>query len=361
MGSVVANFFCSVGYAAENVHSGMIAYLCDLWNEGEREPLGSFLDGLGVSLETENDLRRPDREWQHIDLVVHDNEDDSPVLAIEMKVDSNEARPGREPQTIAYPKLVPEGTLFLFVTLGAGEYYHAPHGHEVHGDQVRWIRLRRFHEALKGISTDDLFIERWREAIGNEFDLRERCFSADPSRRIEEYRIEEYRGKTWNLYLLGHLKEKLTESLSGRDIGIDPFVYTPGSPDTILYFGRCKLPAYLEINQNGRLNLKVYLEDLDTERKRERVRERVQKAQDYYQELLKAYYPKLNMKKPNLSRKSWTIMSFDIGLERHNKNLFLGAEESEIVAWLSEVLEKFYGEPPFDDIDIDPSVHPPYF
>ena len=97
MGSVVANFYCSVGHAAENVHSGMIAYLCDLWNEGEREPFGSFLDGLGVSLETENNLR-PDREWKHIDLVVHDDEDNFPVLAIEMKVDSNEARPGREPQ-----------------------------------------------------------------------------------------------------------------------------------------------------------------------------------------------------------------------------------------------------------------------
>jgi hypothetical protein len=360
MGSVVANFFCSVGYAAENVHSGMIAYLCDLWNEGEREPLGSFLDGLGVSLETENDLRRPDREWQHIDLVVHDNEDDSPILAIEMKVDSNEARKRREPQTIAYPKLLPEGTLFLFVTLGAGEYYHAPHGRQVHGDQLRWIRLRRVHEALKGISTDDLFIERWRKAIGNELDLRDRCFSADPSRRIEEYGIEEYRGKTWNLYLLGHLKEKLNESLLGRDISIDPFVYTEGrGPDTILYFGRSKLPAYLEINQDGRLNLKVYLGDLEEEE--EPKRERAQKAQKHYRELLDNYDPKLtSVIKLNPDRRSKKIMSFDIGLERHDKNLFLGAEESEIVARLSKVLEKFYSEPPFDDIDIDPSVHHPF-
>jgi hypothetical protein len=53
-------------------------------------------------------------------------------------------------------------------------------------------------------------------------------------------------------------------------------------------------------------------------------------------------------------------MSFDIGLERRNKNLFLGAQESEIVARLSKVLERFYGEPRFDDIDIDPSVHHPF-
>jgi hypothetical protein len=355
MGSVVANFFCSVGYAAENVHSGMIAYLCDLWNEGEREPLGSFLDGLGVSLKTENDLH-PHREWKHIDLVIRDRENDSAIVAIEMKVDSHEGLVRGVPQTIAYPKLLPEGTPFLFVTLGVGEFYHAPHGEEL----VEWIRLRDFHEALKGISTDDLFIERWREAIGEELDLRERCFSADPSRRIEEYRIEEYRSKTWNLYLLGHLKEKLTESLSGQDIGIDPFVYPYGrGADTILYFGRSKRPAYLEINQNGRLNLKVYLGDLEKEEQPKR--ERAQKAQDHYRELLGDNSPKLTSLKQNLNAKSKTIMYFNIGLERHNKNLFLGAEESEIVARLSNILEKFYGEPRFDNPDIDPSVHPPYF
>jgi hypothetical protein len=347
MGSVVANFFRSVGYAAENVHSGMIAYLCDLWSEGERQPLRSFLDGLGVSLETENDLR-PVREWKQIDLVVRDKEDDSPVLAIEMKVDSHEGMVGGEPQTIAYPKRLPKGTRFLFVTLGVGELYHAPQG-----KLVEWIRLRDFHEALKSISTDDCFIEAWKEVIGDEVDHRDRCFSAEPSR------IEEYRGRTWNLYLLGHLKEMLTESLSGRDIGIDPFVYTEGrGPDTILYFGRSKLPAYLEINQDGRLNLKVYRGDLDTKQLKI---ERAKKAQDHYRELLDNYEPKLTSLNLNPNAQHKTIMYFNIGVERHNKNLFLGAEESEIVAKLSEVLEKFYGEPPFDDFDIDPSVHPPYF
>jgi hypothetical protein len=80
-----------------------------------------------------------------------------------------------------------------------------------------------------------------------------------------------------------------------------------------------------------------------------------------FRALLENYAPKLTSIElyPNAQHK--TIMSFHIGLEHHNKNLFLGAEESEIVARLSKVLERFYGEPPFDDIDIDPSVHPPYF
>ena len=348
MGSVVANFFLSGGYAAENVHSGMIAYLCDLWSEGERQPLRSFLDGLGVSLETENDLR-PVREWKQIDLVVRDKEDDSPILAIEMKVDSHEGMVGGEPQTIAYPKRLPEGTQFQFVTLGVGEFYHAPQG-----KLVEWIRLRDFHEALRSISTDDCFIEAWKEVIGDEVDHRDRCFSAEPSR------IEEYRGQTRNLYFLGHLKEKLIESLSGRDIGIDPFVYTRGrGPDTILYFGRCKLPAYLEINQNGRLNLKVYLGDLEEEEQPKR--ERAQKAQDHYRELLGDYYPKLTSLKLNPNAKSKTIMYFDVGIECQNEKLYFGGAESNIVEGISKVLEKFYGARPFDDDDIDPTVHPPYF
>ena len=65
----MANFFYSVGYSAENVHSGMIAYLCNLWNEGKREPLGSFLDRLEVPLKTQNNLRVI-REWKRIDLDV---------------------------------------------------------------------------------------------------------------------------------------------------------------------------------------------------------------------------------------------------------------------------------------------------
>jgi hypothetical protein len=116
----------------------------------EREPLGSLLDGLGVSLKTENDLH-PHREWKHIDLVIRDRENDSAIVAIEMKVDSYEGLVGGVPQTIAYRKLLEEDTPdtpFLFVTLGVGEFYHAPHG-----ELVEWIRLRDFHEALKGIST----------------------------------------------------------------------------------------------------------------------------------------------------------------------------------------------------------------
>ncbi len=58
--------------------------------------------------------------------MILDGEDGSPVVAIEMKVDSHEGLVDGVPQTIAYPELLPGNPPFLFVTLGVGEFYHAP-------------------------------------------------------------------------------------------------------------------------------------------------------------------------------------------------------------------------------------------
>ena len=44
-------------------------------------------------------------------------------------------------------------------------------------------------------------------------------------------------------------------------------------------------------------------------------RERAQKAQDHYRELLGDYYPKLTSLKLNPNAKSKTIMYFDVGTE----------------------------------------------
>jgi len=82
---------------------------------------------------------------------------------------------------------------------------------------------------------------------------------------------------------------------------------------------------------------------------------------DYFLQLLGDHNPKLNRRKLRSNAKSKNIMSFDVGIECQNKKLFLGAAESDIVEGISKVLEKFYGARPFDDDDIDPSVHTPYF
>ncbi len=329
------NFFYSLGYSLERVHSGMIAYLCSLWNEGKKEPLRSFLGYLGVSLENHGALRAV-KEWKHIDLVIFDAEDNTPIVAIEMKVDGHEKFVKGEPQTVGYPSLLPPETPFLFVTLGAGEYFRTPYG-----ERVRWIRIRDFHKALESISTFDSLVEDWKATIVNEIDLQDKCFSSDLSR------IDCYRSKTWNLYFLGHLKEKLIESFSDRNISIDPTVYTAGSgPDTILNFGWTKLPAYMEVNNNGSLNLKIKLEGQTTERAKQKCFKR---AQDYYQGLLKASHPITKTPKLRPEAKSKTIMSFDVALIKQGGHFVCSLSETETLRRLVTVLVEFYESPRFSE------------
>ena len=336
-GETVANFFYSVGYGLEKVHSGMIAYLCDLWNEGEQEPLRSFLDYLQISIKDDSILRAA-REWQSIDLLIFNAKDDSAIVAIEMKVDSSEGSVKGEPQTVVYPRRLPDDTPFLYVTLGVGEFHRSPRGERDGG--VRWVRLRNFHGALDAISTDDCFIRGWKEAIANEVDLQDRSFSGCTSR------LKEYRGRTWNLYLLGHLKETLVSSLSGRDIGIDPFVHAIGpAPDTILHFGKGKLPAYLEINDNGLLNMKVSFEGLATEAEN---KERLEKVRAYYLDLLSKFKPTSKSRKPNFRKKGATAISFDVGLTVQDRTFRYASSEADTTARLAEILEVFYENPPFD-------------
>jgi len=328
----MTNFINSFGYSLEPVHTGMIVYLCDLWNEGKKEPLRAFLDHLRIPFGKHYKLRTA-REHKNIDLVIFDAENDYPIVSVEMKVDSHEGWVKGEHQTVFYPTLLPEGTPFLYVTLGVGEYYHAPYG-----KQAQWVRIREFHGALEAISDDDPLICGWREAIANEIDLQDRCFSGDMSR------IDEYRGRTWSLYLLGHLKERLITSLPDlTDAGIDPTMYAhPPGPDAILNFGESKHPTYMEINNNGLLNLKTNLEGLATSEQKEACFE---STRVHYQALLEEFKPSLNMRRLNPTAKSKTIMSFDVGLNSRNGNLRYASTEAETLRTLAEVLLKFYRTP----------------
>ena len=310
----------------------MLVYLCDLWNEGKREPLRAFLDHLRIPLGKHHRLRTA-REHKNIDLIIFEPENNYPIVSFEMKVDSHERWVKGERQTVFYPKLLPEGTHFLYVTLGVGEYYHAPYG-----NQAQWVRIREFYGALEAISDDDTLIASWRNAIANEIDLQDRCFSGDMSR------IDEYRGRTWSLYFLGRLKEMLITSLPDlRDVGIDPTMYAhPPGPDTILNFGESKHPTYMEINNNGLLNLKINLEGLATPEQKEACFE---STRSYYQALLEEFDPALNIRSLNPRAKSKTVRSFDVGLNSRNGNLWYASTESETLQTLAEVLLKFYRAP----------------
>ncbi len=169
-------------------------------------------------------------------------------------------------------------------------------------------------------------------------DLQDACASDNPPPRTEGYR-----GSTRNLYLLGYLKESLEDHLAVQDLGLYPFVHAVSPrPDTILHFGRSRSPAYLEINRNGLLNLKVDLDDLSTEAEKNG---RLGKVKSYYEDLLGRFEPEHRTQRATQGAKTRTIMSFDVGLDSVNGHLFYGSTKAETVRRSAEVLEAFYGMP----------------
>ncbi len=121
----MANYFRSVGYTSENIHTGMIFYLCDLWNDEKREPLRSFFSNFGIELEDKKLLPKRERKGENlgrnrIDLVVSYEDEEQPFVAIEMKVDSHEKLVGDEPQTTAYRKNLDENAPLLYSTRTGG-------------------------------------------------------------------------------------------------------------------------------------------------------------------------------------------------------------------------------------------------
>lgn len=239
------NFINSIGYRVEKLHSGMIVYLCDLWKEGDTKPLEGFLSCLGIELTAQSLTAK--REHKNIDLVIFDARE-HPLIAIEMKVDNHERRITRKEasetedwQARIYPQLVKGCEHFLYITLGVGEYYHAPRG-----KQFSWVRIEHFLKALNTIPNGDPLIDAWREAVGNEKNLQDKCRDNDLNG------VKEHQAKTWNVYFLGILKERLEDLLSNTlEASLTAYPY---SSDTILNIGLSpRWPCYMEINSNGAL------------------------------------------------------------------------------------------------------------
>src|SRR5207248_2609614 len=138
----------------------------------------------------------------------------------------------------------------------------------------------------------------------NEIELQELAFTNDLAR------IAYYRGSTWNLYVLGHLKETFLELCEDRlPQGIKPKVSTAGpGPDTILNFW-WDGGDYAEINYAGRLNLKLYLEEFpDAPTKRAFVQERI----DHYREVFDGRA--VDFRKGGKLGNSKMIATFEIGM-----------------------------------------------
>jgi hypothetical protein len=330
----VANLISSIGYSLGKVHTGMLAFLCELHREGVRGPLECLLGHLGVPLPV---CPKAKREWNSIDLAIFDGENVTPALLIEMKVDDHDhettkwidGNKATGYQTDIYARAFPNCEGYLYITLGIGEYFHAPYG-----TRFRWVRLPEFSAALNQVKSDDGAIADWKAALLFEAELRERV------RRDDRSRIADFRPGAWNICFLGQLKEEL-ESFSGNEFrNLDCTCYTWGTrPDTILNFGWRNDTEYLEINNDGLLNFKVTLNDCSAEAAKKLIGNSLGWLRSSYAE------GTYEIRDGGRIGASKTVASFNVGLAVQNGLLGFARERTYVIDRLREILQKFYSQP----------------
>lgn len=325
----MANIIESFGYTLGKVHVGMLVYLCDLFREGKTEPLTTTLAAFEVPVPG-NPI--PRREWkigprQRVDLVVFDGLRETPSIVVEVKVDDFEGVQSDVWQTTLYSDVTPHDTHRLFITLGNGEYYRPP------DSRFKWIRLPDLFQAINAIVTPEPFIRQWRDALQNELDRRQIV-----SQDIRDH-LHLFRAGSWNIIFLGQLKETLLASLANKPLDIEPTCYTHGTrPDTILNFGWSRYPRYAEINNNGRLNVKITFEDCKDDVERRTLYEEtvalLKKALADEAKDIRRYDPE---------SKTMTVLSIDIGLSASDGALGYRYGQGHTVDKLKHFLEILYG------------------
>lgn len=330
----MANLISSIGYSLGKVHTGMVAFLCELHREGTRGPLESLLGHLGMRAPM---YPRAKREWNSIDLAIFDAESATPALLIEMKVDDHDHETTKSIdgnkatgyQTEIYAQAFPNCTAYLYITLGIGEYFHAPYG-----VRFRWVRLREFLGALNQVKSDERAIEDWKAAIRSEADLHERV------RRNDRSRVADFRPGAWNICFLGQLKEELEGSSGNEFRNLDCTCYTWGTrPDTILNFGWRNETEYLEINNNGLLNFKVTLNECSEEAAKKLIGTSLDWLRSSRTD---GTYEIRAAKRIGASK---TVASFNIGLVTQDGLLAFARDRVYVVERLREILQMFYGMP----------------
>lgn len=326
----MSNIIECTGYANEKIHTGVICYMCDLWNKGHKEPFEIFCRKLGIKPKF-NKLKFH-REYEKADLVLFD-ENEAPLIVIEMKVDSyeHEDKNGRG-QTEIEKEKIPNAQYYLYITLGVGEFYY----HRVLCKDFKWIKLHEMHDALKNIQSNDKVLNDWRKSMEREMQFRQLVFD-------NKEEIEEPRAGVWNMYQLGFLREEI-EKLNESKLKIDPCVFFEGQgPDTILnlgwdsMIGSNKTPLYSEINMNGYLNFKINLENLHQEEKEKEFKAIQKKLLNR----LKDYEPSIYLNNRSDYRKSKKILSLNIGIRKDNST-FVIEDRKKTAKKMMNALEHFY-------------------
>ena len=328
----MANLIESMGYNLGKVHIGLIAYICNLYREGRVNVLKSFLQNLNIPVPSEP---VPIREWSSgkgkLDLAIFNGKEEKPCLIIEMKIDDHETKTQLDNYRDATTYLSKSER--LLITLGNGEYYQQRDG----SNGFTWIRLGEFARAAKiACSPNTGVLYDWAVALENELKRR------DDVKRNARGNISNYRSGSWNITLLGQLREELSPEFCNQ-IGINPTCYTYGQgPDTILNFGYGQIPPYLyaEINQNGKLNVKMGFDNPEDDTKCRDISESIR--DNLLDNLDDAEMPNRGYRKGS---NSTTLVSLPIGLKAcsdHALGHVPGYRKKDTLDMLTVHLEKLY-------------------
>ncbi|MHB9130404.1 MAG: PD-(D/E)XK nuclease family protein [Armatimonadota bacterium] len=304
---MTVNVLDAIGYANEKLHSGMIGFLCELYNTGMQEPLRSFFTALDPSIVFENGAEvEAVKEYSSLDIVLLKNK--KVYIGIEMKVDSHE----HSRQTCKYhERLHGSGVqYFLYFTLGVGEYYSKPDC-----EDFLWVRLEDCLTAIRSIITPDTMIQQWQSLLLREASYRELCgkYPYDSFRMQvggqRGSRLRMYDASGYNLTVLWGIKGILAQRIETKEIWMT--VYPSGTaPDTILNFDTNDDGAYLEITSSGCLHLKLNLPagcDIEAE---------VSKTRNKYA-FIDRVAGKIDQRETRgAGYKTCTIQKYNVGLER---------------------------------------------
>lgn len=366
------NYF-RLNYNHGRTHSGMIAYLVELWNAGKetREPLRQFLAGLGVKDFPPHERYIAQLEYNNIDLAIWKYpyvKEDEPLLLLEMKVDDYQAwkklsrkdlvtwgNITQEKQeaffthqpTTNNPYLIqtemytfrknihakkPEDRpACLFVTLGTGEFKE-----EFNSPESIWkaCGLRKFVRAVEAVHLpDDQLFQQWKSALQKELELRDQCWEEQ-----DEDIISGERHQLATMMRLGDLRNRLLKRDDFQSVGSRPQVYKANT-DTILNFvipnstSQLQGFRFCEINSNGRLNFKIYFHETCLGNKHEVARNSQVELYAKDLESLSSTLPAI-LQEPRRKKggKSSTVRSLSIGLNKYdltltNYNFAEGMEE----------------------------------
>lgn len=325
----MANLIESMGYNLGKVHVGLIAYMCDLYQENPA-PLESFLTTLEVPVPGEP---KPIREWASgqgkVDLAIFDGDEENPCFIIEMKVDDHETDKQLKRYTDATEYL--NANARLLITLGNGEYFQRRENQ----NGFTWTKLSDFAEAVESARVADIsVINDWSIALRNELERR------DSVKHNDRGNINSYRSGSWNITLLGQLREELTPALC-EEIGIRPTCYTYGpAPDTILHFGDGPGNLYAEINKNGKLNVKIGFNNHNDHNECGELYGNIQ--ENLLADLNNAQQPNRGYRRGS---RSATLVSIPIGLATYNDGKLgyaPGLAHQDTVGMLTAGLEQLY-------------------